>query len=428
MAATNGITETKETTDKSKHVSNDNAVLTSVFDKGEGPIRFLFGSIFFVTGLILLAFSIVYDLKVEDIIRNTFTGFLCGGILIYMISDASTRGLFAYDNGQKRNRFVVAYYAGLAISVALPMVTVEVWPYVFIFLLLGLFSTNEIGLFSGSMLVMFSVLLEKEGSYSEFFIYFIAGAVVLVLLRDLNETTKIGVPIFISLSLLFALIVAYDILFQNKNLVPTMFIVPLVNIIINLILMMILLNIFGLYVIRKSNDRYMDINDTEFPLLVQLKEKDKAAYFRAIHIAYLAERIALDLGLNARAVKTMSYYYKIGLIDGSKTWDEVKHFYIENNFPGEAIEYLKEYISNDRSKHQSKEAAIIYMCETLIDSITYLFEKDSNTKINYDDLIDKIFMHKIDNKELYNYDISLYEIDRMKQLMKKEKLYYDFLR
>ena len=68
------------------------------------------------------------------------------------------------------------------------------------------------------------------------------------------------------------------------------------------------------------------------------------------------------------------------------------------------------------------------MCETLIDSITYLFEKDSKTKINYDDLIDKIFMHKIDNKELYNYDLSLYEIDRMKQLMKKEKLYYDFLR
>ena len=431
MARTNEIIEANEKLERDiqeRNYMDENPVLTSIFDKGEGPIRFLFGSIFFVTGLILLAFSIVYNLKVEVIIRNTFTGFLCGGILIYMLNDASVRKLFTYDNGQKRNRFVFSYYVGLAISVVLPLVTVEVWPYVFIFLLLGLFSTNEIGLFSGSMLVMFSVLLEKEGSYSEFFIYFIAGAVVLVLLRDLNETTRIGAPVFISMALLFALIVAYDILFMNRTLAPTMLIVPFVNIIINLILMLILLNIFGVYVIRKSKDRYMDINDTEFPLLVKLKETDKAAYFRAIHIAYLAERIALDLGLNARAVKTMSYYYKIGVIDGSKSWDDVKHFYIENNFPDEAVQYLKEYITNDKSKHQSKEAAIIYMCETLIASITYLFEKDKNTKINYDELIDKIFEHKIENKELYNYDISLYEVDRMKQLMKKEKLYYDFLR
>ncbi|MCR5344303.1 MAG: hypothetical protein K6E70_13175 [Butyrivibrio sp.] len=408
--------------------NKDNAVLNSTFDKSERAIKLLFGSIFFVTGIILLVFSILYGLKTENIIRNTVTGFLCGGILIYMLNDASVRGLFSYDNGQKRNRFVFSYYIGLIISVFLPLVTPEIWPFMFIFLLLGLFSTNEIGLFSGSMLVMFAVLLEKEGGYAEFFIYFLTGVVILVLLRDLTETTKLGAPLFIVVSLLFMLLVAFDILFQNRTFSLTMLIAPLVNIIINLILTLILLNIFGVYVIRKSNDRYMDINDTEYPLLVQLKEKDKNAYFRAIHIAYLAERIALDLGLNARAVKTMSYYYKIGVIDGSKTWADVKHFYIENNFPQEAVDYLKEYIENDKSKPLSKESAIIYMCETLIASINYLFEKDKDTKINYDELIDKIFIHKMENKELYNYDISLYEIERMKKLMKKEKLYYDFLR
>ncbi|WP_026665944.1 hypothetical protein [Butyrivibrio sp. FC2001] len=408
--------------------NKDNAVLNSTFDKSERAIKLLFGSIFFVTGIILLVFSILYGLKTENIIRNTVTGFLCGGILIYMLNDASVRGLFSYDNGQKRNRFVFSYYIGLIISVFLPLVTPEIWPFMFIFLLLGLFSTNEIGLFSGSMLVMFAVLLEKEGGYAEFFIYFLTGVVILVLLRDLTETTKLGAPLFIVVSLLFMLLVAFDILFQNRTFSLTMLIAPLVNILINLILTLILLNIFGVYVIRKSNDRYMDINDTEYPLLVQLKEKDKNAYFRAIHIAYLAERIALDLGLNARAVKTMSYYYKIGVIDGSKTWADVKHFYIENNFPQEAVDYLKEYIENDKSKPLSKESAIIYMCETLIASINYLFEKDKDTKINYDELIDKIFIHKMENNELYNYDISLYEIERMKKLMKKEKLYYDFLR
>ncbi len=408
--------------------NNDNQLLSSIFGKKEGPIKFLYGLMFFLTGILVTGFSYLYGLKVEEIIRNGITGFLCGGIVVYMLVDASSRKLFSYDNGQKRDRFVVVYFLGLLISLFLPMIAIEAWPYIFIFLLLGLFSTNEIGLFSGSSLLMFSVLLEKEGSYSEFFLYFIAGAVLLVLLRDLNETTKIGFPIFITMTLLLVLIVAYDILFQNRTLSFTMLIVPLVNILVSMILMLMLLNIFGVYVIRKSNDRYMDINDTEYPLLVQLKEKDKDAYFRAIHVAYLAERIALDLDLNARAVKTMSYYSKIGAIDGSSKWEDVKHFYIENNFPEESIKYLKEYIINDRSKPLSKEAAIIYMSETVIASITYLFSKDKNTKINYDDLINKVFAHKMENRELYHYDISLYELERMKALMKKEKLYYDFLR
>ena len=68
------------------------------------------------------------------------------------------------------------------------------------------------------------------------------------------------------------------------------------------------------------------------------------------------------------------------------------------------------------------------MCETLITSINYLFEKDKTAKINYDELIEKIFKHKMENRELYNYNISLYELEHMKALMKKETLYYDFLR
>ncbi len=392
------------------------------------PIRILMASVFFVTGILVSLASYLYGFKTEIIIRNGVTGFLCGGIIIYMLAEASSRKRLSYDNGTKRDRFVVSYYVGLIISLCLPMITIEAWPYIFIFLLLGLFSNSEIGLFSGSTLLMFSVLLEKDGNYAEFFIYFVAGAVILSLLRDLTETTRIGFPIFISITCLLVLIVGYDVLFQNRTLSPAMFIVPLVNILVSIILMLILLNIFGVYVIRKSNDRYMDINDTEYPLLVKLKEKDKDAYFKAIHVAYLAERIALDLDLNARAVKTMSYYSKIGVIDGSSKWEDVKHFYIENSFPEEAISYLKEYITNDRSKPLSREAAVIYMSDTIITSIMYLFQKDKKTNINYDELIDKVFIHKMENGELYHYNISLYELDRMKALMKKEKLYYDFLR
>ena len=90
--------------------------------------------------------------------------------------------------------------------------------------------------------------------------------------------------------------------------------------------------------------------------------------------------------------------------------------------------YLEDYIVKDTSKQLSKESAIIFMCDTVIASILYLFGKDKNVKINYDELIEKVFQHKIENRELYRYNISLYELERIKALMKKEKLYYDFLR
>ena len=68
------------------------------------------------------------------------------------------------------------------------------------------------------------------------------------------------------------------------------------------------------------------------------------------------------------------------------------------------------------------------MSETLIASIMYLFAKDNKAQINVDALIDRIFANKMEERAFHNSDISLYEIDRMKAIMKKERLYYDFLR
>ena len=115
--------------------NNDNQLLSSIFDRKEGPMKFLFGSIFFLTGILVTAFSYLYGLKVEAIIRNGITGFLCGGIIVYMLVDASSRKLFSYDNGIKRDRFVIVYYLGLIISLCLPKIATESWPYLFIFLL-----------------------------------------------------------------------------------------------------------------------------------------------------------------------------------------------------------------------------------------------------------------------------------------------------
>ena len=174
---------------------------------------------------------------------------------------------------------------------------------------------------------------------------------------------------------------------------------------------------------------YMDINDPEYALLVQIKEKDKDEYYKAIHTAYLAERASMKLELNSRAVKTCSYYHRISVLSEGKSWDDVLHYFKDNEFPDEVIPFLNEfYDPRSKSGFVSREATVVNICETVVSSIMYLIRKDKDSKIDYDELIDKIIQHKLDKKEFNRSKLSFSDLENLRKLLKKEKLYYDFLR
>ena len=392
--------------------------------------KLLYGCLFLFTGLSVFAFSFFTGKSYEAILRNTIVSLIVTGTVIFMLFDAYGRGSegFSYDNFYHRNRFIIVYAAFVVLACLFGLVPDQFWPYMSFFVILGLFSNTEIGLVSGTGLVCISVMLEENGNFGVAFMYVIAGAVALALFRDLKENTSIGYPTAISLMMQALLLIAFSVLFQNRTLSINLLILPILNLMLNLIILLIFLNIFGVYIIRKSNDMYMDINDTEFPLLIRLKEMDKDEYFRAIHTAYLSERIALGLGFNDRAVKNCSYYHRIGILEGKSQWEDVKHFYEDNKFPKEAIELLHEYIDPKSTKVKSKEALTINLSETVIASIMYLLTKNKDMKIDYDQLIDKIFDKKEDEGELKNCDVTFREYDQMRKILKKEKLYYDFLR
>ena len=172
----------------------------------------------------------------------------------------------------------------------------------------------------------------------------------------------------------------------------------------------------------------MEINDTTFSLLTRLKDEKKEEYYRAIHTAYLAERIAIGLGLNVRAVKNCSYYHKIGLLEGKTTWEDVKHFYEDEHFPDEAVKFLHEYIEPQKGAERSTESLAVNVSETLISAIMDIFEKNKNTEVDYNKLIDSVLDKKIADKEILNYSVSYRQYDQMRKILKKENLYYDFLR
>ncbi|MBQ9591000.1 MAG: hypothetical protein IJR29_12575 [Butyrivibrio sp.] len=393
-------------------------------------IHVCYGLLFFITGIIVFCFSFLMGKSYEAILRNTIVSLIIAGTDVYMLLDAFSRGkeAYAYDNYDHKFRFVFAYIVILIMSCVFSLVPNLFWPYMALFVILGLFSNNEIGIVSGTGFVIISVLLEESGVYGELFMYAIAGMLALALFRDLKENTAIGYPTAISLMIQAVLLLAFNVLFQNRTLSIGLLIVPILNIMFNLIILMVFLNIFGVYIIRKSNDMYMEINDTNYPLLIRLKEQSIEDYYRAIHTGSLAERIALELGINNRAVKTCSYYHGIGVLENKKKWEDVKHFYEENHFPIEAQDYLREYIAPEKGHVKSKECLAVRMTETVIISIQQLFKQDKNAKIDYEKLIDDLFDKMISDGKLNDYNVTFREYEVMRKILKKEKLYYDFLR
>ncbi len=393
-------------------------------------IKVIYGGLFLLTGATVFGFSYVLGKSYEALLRNVIVSLIMAGTIIFMLLDADSRGRegFSYDNYDKKYRFILVYITALVLALVFSLVPTQFWPYMSIFIILALFSNNEIGLVSGACFVMLSVMLEEKGSYDELFLYLLSGAVAIAMFRDLNENTKIGFPTFISLMMQAVLLIAFNVLFQNRTLNFNVLFGPALNLMLNLIILLIVLNMFGVYVIRKSNDMYMEINDPEFELLQKLKQKDKDEYFRSIHTAYLAERIALGLGFNARAVKACSYYHRIGVIDGRLEWDYVSHYYTDYSFPLEAIEFLHEYMAPEKGKIYSKEAFTVLVSENVIVSILNFLKNDANAIIDYDKLIDDIFDTRIQNGELANYAVTFNDIYEMRKILKKEKLYYGFLR
>lgn len=393
-------------------------------------IRLLYVAMLVFTGVIVFAFSFFTDKSYEAILRNTIVSVAIAGTVVFMLVDAVSDGQsrLLYDNNVVRNRFVVGYFVTLILACVFSLIPNVLWPYMSLFVMLALFSNTEIGMISGVGLVSISVMLEKNGGCGELFMYILAGAVAIAMFRNLEENTEIGIPTFISLMMQAVFLVAYNVLFLNRTFSAYLLVSPAINIMLNLTILLIFLNIFGVYVIRRTNDMYMVINDADFPLLVTLKENNKDEYYRAIHTAYIAERIALGLNINARAVKNCSYYHRIGVLEGKSKWDDVKHIYTDNSFPTEAMDFLHDYIEPKKNEPKSKETLAVQLGEVLIASIMYLLKKDKDAKIDYDNLIDSIIDKKVSDGDLKDYDVTFRELEVMKKIMKKEKLYYDFLR
>ena len=383
--------------------------------------------IFFLSVFISGVAAFLYGYAAQEIIKIVIMSCVLAGCVVFAIEESRIFNAFLFDNSENMWRFTILYLFFLTGSVVFPMFPSGGWPYVAIFTGLMLFSGQLIAVCAGCNLLFISMLLTQGVSTDLFVIYFISGITGVLLFSGLDESFRVWMPIMITLMVQFVCLCLHEVLMVNDVFRPEMFLLPSVDILINLILLLILLKFFSFSIIYRTRDTYMDINDPECPLLVKLKEFSKEEYFHAIHTAYLCDRIAKKLGLDDAAAKAGGYYHKIGIIKGENSFENVKLILEDYRIPDKVMEILKEYL-NKEENIVSKETAILLISDTVISSISYLFSKDANASLDYEKLIQAVFKKKLDSGILKHNELSLGEVEKIKKILTEEKLYYDFLR
>lgn len=383
--------------------------------------------LFLVTTAVAVLGSYLYKNTIYEAARIVILIMMMAGLLLFVIKQSKIEESFLFDNKENFGRFTLLYVAFLVGSVIFPLLPASGWPYLAAFVGLTLFSDRLIGICSGSLLLLLTVLLGKNYNIEEFVIYFCCGIVGAMLFATVNEQFKVGIPLLISLLMQFLSLCLKEVLMVNEKLHVEMFLIPAVNVLVCLILLLIILKFFSFSIIYRNKDRYMDINDPECSLLVELKNYSKEEYYHAIHTAYLCDRIAKRLGVDADAARAGGYYHKIGLLKGQNTWENAKQVLTEADFPEQVHVILKEYLDKDERIY-SKETVILLISDTVISSISYLFSKDPTAQLDYEKLVQAVFKKNEENGLIKYSRISLGELEEMKKILAEEKLYYDFLR
>lgn len=327
-------------------------------------------------------------------------------------------GALDYNNAEHVGRYWLCMGIGLLAAFVCAFLPAGGWPFLPVFVMLSLFSNLGTGVLSSSVLLLTAVLLSgaQSGSFEGIYaLYLVSGVFAATLFRHLENDFKVGIPLFLSLLCLLVCETANLVLVANARPDFELFVIPIVNIIISSVLLLGLLKLFFSMVIYHDREKYLDINDVENPMLVQLRQEHREKYMNCIHTAYFCERLARQLDLDVDALKSAAYYH----------WME-EETEQEKQFPTAVREIMCDYRGR-RHGIQRRETAVLLCADTVVESVTYVLGQGKDKQVDYDRVIDLVFERLSEGGTFDGCDISVKELHDMQKVFKEEKLYYDFL-
>lgn len=381
--------------------------------------------IFLCTPAILGASTYFIRGSLTETVRNSVIGIFMAVMILFTLEVSWQNDDFRYRNREHMLRICIVYLLSMVSCVGGSLIPVLMFPLLSLGLIFSLITNLQIGI-CGYTLFCTTLVLLSGASTDIFLYYFLTGFLSIILYQKQKGKFRIILPVVIITMMSIVCLTALYIL-KYYELTPERIINPGVGIALNVLILCIALSVIRRSIVDPYAEKYIEINDPEYNLLSQLKEHDKAAYYQAIHTAYLSDRIADKLHLDRRLAKGGGYYNKIGLLRSKNYISKNQEIGMEYKFPPDLLELVCESGGKDCFPIK-KETVIVLMADAVVSSITFLIQKDASMPIDYGQVIDVVFKKKIESGILKHSTIEIGEYYSMKQYFKEEALYYDFLR
>lgn len=375
--------------------------------------------------ILICACTYLYQLTNWDKIRTIFSGSIFVLLTQFSMYRSRIAEDFLFPEVDNSVRFRITYPVLFGFGCIFPLFMSQGWPFLFLAVVLVLFSNFMTALTAYTSILITTCMLSGFES-NIFLVYFITGVVACILFSAVDENFHAEIPMFLSLFVFLASISAHIIITQNANLNFEMFLVPMINFFLCMVLIFMFFFFMNHVVLVTQKDLYAELNDSESELMIRIRETREESYFHAFHTAYLCNKIACRLNLDPNALRTAAFYREAGIVNGANNDENLFSVCKEYGIPEEAIRILKEY--RGQGPMISKENTILTMSAVVIDTIMHLIAEKPDSKLDYRAIIELLFERKMNKKAFDQSTMTLGELNLMKKILMEENLYYDFLR
>ena len=376
-------------------------------------------------GVIYFLYSFMYNRLDDVFVAHMIKLVLLSVVFLFVLLMAAHKNGFYYNNAEYPGRFFAIYGIGILLTVLNTFLPDKLWLFLPLAAMLVLFSGLQTGICAYVILLYLQVLLTGADPVV-FYAYICIGMIGIMLFSYLDIDFLFGLPLFTGLILVYAALLTMEYAVQG-HLHFDAFLYAAINVFFSFLIMTFALKYVSYHILHKNRDKYQEINDPEYALLTELKKSSQRSYYHAVHTAYFSEKIARKIGADEMLAKAGGYYHKIGKMRGNNNLKNALEIAKEYHFPPQLILLLKEY-GGKNTVLRSREAAIVVLADAMVSSVMFLFEKDKNASLDYEQIVSVVFKKQMDSGLLDHCNLTMDELRQIRTMFTEETLYYDFLR
>ncbi len=376
----------------------------------------------------ILAVSLYHGFPLRAAIPGAVMSLLATGIFLLVINNEDQEGTIPMNGNLYPGRIFYPVFALQILSFASGFLPEFIVPFSAVCLLITFLDGFSAGAAAALMSAMISMIVLSESGPYFFLILFNSLLLSFIMKNRLKVRKETGyTPLFVWLILSIVLYSAV-IIFFNVKITLQIAVLPLCGLFVDLIVVLIFLPKIREEFVFKADDFYDEINDPEYSLLLKFKKQEKHEFERAIHTAYLSDRIADRIGADRRKAKVTAYYHRIGVLRGDQNQlaEKTLSMVREDEFPQEIIESLQEYWSLPGCR-MSRETAVVFVADHVVAAIYEELHAHPDQKPEYSVIIAKTINSLLKTREIRESWLTLSDLEKMEKRLLGEKLYYDFL-